>query len=90
MRKTTSKSSMITLQLDPEFFPLQIMGYLSVINANLQEAMNDDPTNEHQWSVREGLCYLAWHAEDLMRAYLNSENSRDDHDEGGMDEQAPS
>jgi hypothetical protein len=82
--KNSSEPPMIVLQFDPHFVPLQIMGYLSIINATLQEAMNDDPTNEHQWSVREGLCYLAWHTEDLMRAYLDSEKRRDDLDEGGL------
>lgn len=91
MSKTTSTSSpMVTIQLDPEFVPLQIMGYLSIINCVMEEVIYDEPTNEHQRSVRAGLCYLTWHVEDLMRAYLDSKERRDDHDEEGMDEQTHS
>jgi hypothetical protein len=71
---TTSSSAPTSLpqadEIDREFLLIKAVNFSALLNDTLYDRMHKAPDTEHESAVREGMIYLAYHIEDLLRAYI--------------------
>lgn len=70
---TSSTANNALLQNDKderEFLLSKALAFSTILNEIMPDRIDKAPDTEHERGVREGIIFLSWHIEDLLRAYF--------------------
>lgn len=70
-----SNNDKASIEIDREFSLNQALSFSAILNDIMFDTIHEAPKTEHEKDVREGMIFLSWHIEDLLREYLKPDDS---------------
>ncbi len=72
MIKNTSvaQAKNIAVDADREFLLSKALAFSVLLNDTMSDRIYKEPHSEHERDIREGMIFLSYHIEDLLRSYF--------------------
>lgn len=64
-------------EIDRGFLLAQALSFSAILNDIMFDRIHEEPNGKHQEDVRDGMIFLSWHIEDLLREYLQYDDFRE-------------
>lgn len=72
-----SDNDKASTKIDRGFLLSQALSFSAILNDIMFEKIHEKPETEHEKDVREGMIFLSWHIEDLLREYFQYDDSKE-------------